>query len=82
MERTAFPLDLLMAKTRATAAYPALAVPRPVHTAALRCALLRRETFVHHHPCWTTCRSAGGRAELRPAARAELTHHERQEMAA
>ncbi|MFB7828955.1 hypothetical protein [Streptomyces hydrogenans] len=79
MERTAFPLDLLMAKTRATAAYPALAVPPPCPHGR---ALLRRETFVHHHPCWTTYRSAGGRADLRPAARAELTHHERQEMVA
>ncbi|MEV6357948.1 hypothetical protein [Streptomyces hydrogenans] len=82
MERTTYPLDLLIAQTRATAAYQALAVPRPVHTAALRRALLRWETVVHYHPYWTTSRSAGGRADLRLAARAELARHERRETAA
>ncbi|MFF2775921.1 hypothetical protein ACFVU3_13510 [Streptomyces sp. NPDC058052] len=83
MERTPFPRDLLIAQTRATAAYRALAVPRAVHTVALRRALLRWETVVYYHPYWTTrARGAGGRADLRLAARAELARHEREGKAA
>jgi len=83
VERTTFPLDLLIAQTRATTAYQPLAVPRPVHTAALHRALLRWETAVHYHPYWTPQgHCAGGRAEQRLAARAELARHERQETAA
>ena len=56
---------------------------RPVHTAALHRALLRWETAVHYHPYWTPQgHCAGGRAEQRLAARAELARHERQETAA
>ncbi|MFF6888608.1 hypothetical protein ACFY9F_36140 [Streptomyces sp. NPDC012421] len=82
MERITFPLDLLTAQTRATAAYQALTVPRPVHTAALRRALIRWETAVHYHPYWSCPRPAGGRADLRIAARAELARRGREEAAA
>ncbi|GAA3044190.1 hypothetical protein GCM10017562_01360 [Streptomyces roseofulvus] len=83
MERTTFPLDLLTAQTRATAAYQALAVSRPVHPAALRRALIHWETAVFYHPYWTgRGRSAGGRADLRRAARTALTHRDREEATA
>lgn len=76
MERTTFPLDLLIAQTRATAAYQALAVPRPAHTAALRRALIHWETAVQYHPYWAGPRPhPGGRADLRLAARAELARN-------
>lgn len=71
MEQAPFPSDLIQLQADWQRTYAALAVPRPVHTTALRRRLHSLSGQLLFHPYWSSPgRLPGARVELRRHARA------------
>ncbi|MFI2040889.1 hypothetical protein ACIOK4_42080 [Streptomyces bottropensis] len=68
MERATFPQDLIELQADWQRTYAALAVPRPVHTTALRRRLQVLSGQLLFHPYWSG-------PDRTPAARVELRRH-------
>lgn len=71
MRHTPFLSDLIQLQADWQRTYAALAVPRPVHTTALRRRLHSLSAQLLFHPYWSSSdRLPGARVELRRQARA------------
>jgi hypothetical protein len=71
MEHAPFPSDLIKLQADWQRTYAALAVPRPVHTTALRRRLQTLSGQLLWHPYWSVPGTSAARVELRRQARAQ-----------